>query len=84
MFEQTPEQMIATVYVEGRDSKLADQYGVVLPAGANRLSFAAAVALVRQLDRALAGVVYVRNQKRVRALRNQIVFAFGPDMEAAL
>ena len=54
MFEQTLEQMVATVFIDAKDSRLADQYGITLPAGNNTITSAAAIELVRKFDSASA------------------------------
>ena len=83
MFEQSPDEMRATVHVDERESILADQHGVRISAGSVALTFREACSLARKLDDRLAGWKgYKRQEKQLRALRNSIVWAFGPDAEA--
>lgn len=80
----------STVFIEGRDADLADQYGISLNGarlsrGNVRISFPEALDLIKQYDDAFAGgVVYENNKKRMKAMRGQFMTAFGPDMEEFL
>ena len=84
MFEQVPAQMIATIFIEDRDARLANENGIPVSAGPQVMSFNEALEVIVKMDKALAGVVYKRYQKRFKATRNQIMFAFGPEMEQAV
>jgi|LSQX01.3.fsa_nt_gb hypothetical protein len=84
MFEIHFEDMTATVFVEHGAAALASKYGVTeLQPGDNKLGWAEALTLISKFDRIQPGVPK-RFQKRWQAQRNQICFAFGPDMEAAV
>ena len=84
MFEQTLNDMTATVHVDEREARLADEHGVKVHSGTVRLTFAQASELVLALDRRIAGgFTYTRIEKRMRALRNSLLWAFGPEGEAA-
>ena len=86
MFEQRIEDATATVHVDERESRLADEHGVKVPAGTLRLTFSQASELSLALDRSLAAgrFCYAHLEKRLRGLRNSIVWAFGPEAEEAM
>lgn len=84
MFEVAFEEMTATVFIEEGAAGMAYRYGAAeVQPGENKLRCAEGLALIRKLDRLQAGVPK-HLHKKWRALRNQICFAFGPEMEAAL
>ena len=84
MFEVAFEEMTATVFVEEGAAGMAYMYGAAeVQPGENKLSCAEGLALIRKLDRLQTGVPKHLHNKW-RALRNQICFAFGPEMEAAV
>lgn len=84
MFEVRFEEMTATVFVEEGAAGMAYRYGAAeVQPGVNKLRSAEGLALIRKLDRLQAGVPK-HLHKKWRALRNQICFAFGPEMEAAI
>jgi len=84
MFERTFEEMSARVFVEEGAAEIAARYGMgEISPGDNEVSSTEALALARKFDQLQAGVPK-RLQKRWRALRNQFVFAFGPELEERL
>ncbi|EMB2824028.1 TPA: hypothetical protein ACPH4X_003809 [Pseudomonas aeruginosa] len=84
MFEVAFEEMTATVFVEEGAAGMAYMYGAAdVQPGENKLRCAEGLALIRKLDRLQAGVPKHLHKKWC-ALRNQICFAFGPEMEAAI
>lgn len=84
MFEQTLSEMTATVHIDEREACLADEHGVKVQSGSVGLTFAKASELVLALDRRIAGgFTYKSIEKRMRALRNSLLWAFGPEGEAA-
>ena len=84
MFEQTLNDMTAAVHVHERQARLADEHGVRVQPGTVRLTFAQASELVLALDRRIAGgFTYKHIENRMRALRNSLLWAFGPEGEVA-
>jgi len=82
MFEKSLNEMTATVTVEDRESLLADQHGVTIEAGSLTLTWSQAKTLALKLDKAIAGgITYKTMENRLRALRNSLVWAFGPEAE---
>lgn len=80
MFEQSFEEMKASVFVESKDSEMAFQYGIAtITTGFNEISSMDAVELVRKFDRLQVNVPK-RLQKKWRALRMSFALAFGPEM----
>jgi hypothetical protein len=71
-----------TVWVDDRESRLADINGVTIPSGMVPITFDQVVTLVGQLDHRIdGGLTYRRDEKRLRALRNTLLWAFGPEGE---
>lgn len=81
MFERTLEEMTAAVFVENGAAAMAFQYGIAdIHPGFNQLTSADATVLILKFDRLQVNVPK-RLLKRWLALRNQLIYAFGPDME---
>lgn len=81
MFEQEFDNMFADVWFDDRDRALASQEGIgEFDTGANTLHSLDAVIVVRKYDRALRGDHYAAKRGRLRAQRNSVVTAFGPEM----
>ena len=85
MFDQTIEEMTATVFVEpGLFEQLSSSTCAVicpetLVAGGNRLTFADARAVIERADRmGKSAPKHLHN--KIRAFRNGVVNAFGPEM----
>ena len=84
MSEQEVIEMSATVFVEERESRLADEYGTNVGSGWRCYNFEKAAKLVLALDRIIAGgVTFKRVENRLKALRNSLLWAFGPEGESA-
>jgi len=81
MFEQVLEKMTAGFYFCDRDRTLADQSGIQLPENGVRISSKEALELAYEIDRLLPSVMYKRKQKQLIAVRNRVLFGFGPDLE---
>lgn len=83
MLEQTLEQMSATIFVADSCAKAVSENGYAISRGSLHLTFADAVELIANLDRLFCRVPKYQ-QKRFKSFRNQVVYAFGPDMEEYL
>jgi len=88
MFDQVLQDMRATVFVEQGiySTVTASNVGVsseVIFEGAHEYDFSAAVAAIHSLNKAANNCPKYLT-KRINALRNQFIFAFGPDMERAI
>lgn len=81
MFKQEFDNMFADVWFDERDSGFADSEGIgeFVP-GVNTMHSLDAIIVIRKYDRALRGKHYSSKIKRLRAQRNSIVTAFGPEM----
>lgn len=81
MFEQEFENMCANIWFDDRDRAHASEEGVGdFQAGYNTMHTNDALVAVRKYDRALRGEHYATKRNRLRAQRNAIVTAFGPEM----
>lgn len=81
MFEQEFDNMFADVWFDDRDRAHADEEGIgYFTAGTNTLHSMDAVIIIRKYDRALRGTHYASKRNRMRAQRNAMVTAFGPEM----
>lgn len=81
MFEQEFENMFADVWFDERDRAYADEEGIgSFEAGFNTLHSLDAIIAIRKYDRALRGGHYKTKKNRLRAQRNSLVNAFGPEM----
>lgn len=81
MFEQEFENMFADVWFDDRDRAYASEEGVGdFQSGANTMHTNDALIAVRKYDHALRGKHYATKRNRLRAQRNAIVTAFGPEM----
>ena len=81
MFDQEFESMFADVWFDERDRAYADEEGIgFFDAGVNTLHSLDAIIAVRKYDRALRGDHYATKRNRLRAQRNSLVTAFGPEM----
>ncbi len=81
MFEQDFDNMFADVWFDERDCAYAYEEGIgEFDAGANTMHSNDAVIAVRKYDRALRGTHYAGKRNRLRAQRNSLVTAFGPEM----
>lgn len=78
MFEQTSEQMKATVWIDDKDSRLADQHGCDIPAGAVSLTFTEAAQFVAKM-RKMEPSIPNSSIKRFRSIYRQVAAAFGPE-----
>lgn len=78
MFEQTPDQMKATVWIDDKDSRLADQHGCDIAPGSVTLTLAEAAAFVAQM-RKMEPSVPNSCIKRFRSIYRQVASAFGPE-----
>ena len=75
----------ATIYIDPCDSELADQYGVSIAPGWQRITYTQAVSAVHALNAAIAsGCPYKWTENRLRALRNSLSWAFGPEFEEVI
>ncbi|HGO4163058.1 TPA: hypothetical protein ACK1B7_004394 [Serratia marcescens] len=84
MFDFSFDDLKASVFVESRDAAMAYQHGAAeITPGNNTISSNKAIELIRKLDRLQRSVPKCQ-QKRWRSLRNQFVFAFGPEMEVRI
>lgn len=85
MFEQNWKELELLIFIDERDSRLADCHGVFIKAGTQKMTWPEAVTRVMALDRAIAGgITYKRDENRLRSLRNQLLSAFGPDAEKTI
>lgn len=81
MFEQEFDQMFADVWFDERDRAYASEEGVGdFEAGDNTLHSIDALVVIHKYDCALRGQHYATKRNRLRAQRNAIVTAFGPEM----
>lgn len=73
--------MFADVWFDSRDCDYASEEGIgEFQNGANTMHSSDAVIAVRKYDRALRGDHYAAKRNRLRAQRNSLVTAFGPEM----
>lgn len=81
MFEQDLNNMFADVWFDDRDRAIADQEGIaILQSGCNTLHSNDALVLIAKYDKALRGNHYAAKRNRLRAQRNSLATAFGPEM----
>lgn len=81
MFEQEFDNMFADVWFDDRDCGHASEEGIGdFEPGTNTLHSIDAVIVVRKYDHALRGTHYAGKRNRMRAQRNALVTAFGPEM----
>lgn len=81
--EHSFEKSIVIVHVDDRESRLAGQYGVNIASGSLLLTWPQARDLILALDCSLTGgIIYKKNENRLRALRNSLLWAFGPEAES--
>ena len=81
MFEQEFDNMFADVWFDERDRAYASEEGIGdFNAGANTFHSLDAVIAIRKYDRSLLSRHYATKKNRLRAQRNSIVSAFGPEM----
>jgi hypothetical protein len=78
MFEQTLEEMTATVWIDDKGAEVCRHNGVALVRGPLRLTYPDAVVVVDQMQ-ALVPSVPKYQQARFRAVLGQICNAFGPE-----
>lgn len=79
MFEQTLEEMTASVWLDQREAAMLDQLGVAkLAAGFHTLTYPEAVELVEKMQRLSSGV-RKHLQPRYRACMGSVCNAFGPE-----
>jgi len=81
--EHSFEKSITIVHIDDRESRLAGQCGVNIASGSFPLTWPQARDLVLALDHGLTGgIIYKKNENRLRALRNSLLWAFGPEAES--
>jgi hypothetical protein len=81
MFEQEFENMFADVWFDERDRAYASEEGIGnFEAGVNTFHSLDAVVAIRKYDRSLRSKHYAAKKNRLRAQRNSLVSAFGPEM----
>ena len=81
MFEQEFDNMFADVWFDERDRAYASEEGIGdFNAGPNTFHSLDAVVAIRKYDRSLLSRHYATKKNRLRAQRNSIVSAFGPEM----
>lgn len=81
MLEQEFENMFADVWFDERDRAYAAEEGIgFFEAGTNTLHSLDAIIAIRKYDRALRDDHYKTKKNRLRAQRNSLVNAFGPEM----
>ena len=81
MFEQEFDNMFADVWFDDRDRAHADEEGIgVFSTGVNTLHAIDALVIIRKYDNALRANHYASKRNRMRAQRNSLVTAFGPEM----
>ena len=79
MFEQTLEDMTATIFIEDREARILDAAGVAtFNKGSLRLNYQEAADLVERMKRLQSGVPK-HEVKRYTACLNSIKNAFGPE-----
>lgn len=83
MFEQTLENIKATIFISQEDKNILDQNGFMFDfqAGHNALTYARAVTLVNSMYGLVINVPKYQ-RKRFVSVINQIIFAFGPEFES--
>lgn len=81
MFEIEFEEMFADVWFDDRDRAYAYEEGCGdFVHGNNTMHSLDAIITIRRYDSALLGKHYAGKRNRLRAQRNAIVTAFGPEM----
>ena len=81
MFDTNFEDMFADIWFDDRDARIASSEGIGdFQHGNNCLHSLDAMTAVRKYDWALKQSHYAAKRNRLRAQRNAIVTAFGPDM----
>lgn len=81
MFDVDFDDMFADVWFDDRDRAIADQEGIgKFENGVNVFHSIDALIIIRKYDRVLKKDHYSSKLNRIRAQRNAIVNAFGPDM----
>ena len=86
MFEQTLEEMVSVVIIESAAyqmvtaSNVGASYELIFE-GSHAYTYQDAREIVAMLDRILVSCPK-HLQRKIRAMRNQFVFTFGPKMEA--
>lgn len=80
MFEQSFDEMKASVFVGNTEAGMAFRYGIAtINLGYNEITSNDALELIRKMDRLQVNVPK-RLHKKWQALRGSFVMAFGPDM----
>ena len=81
MFEQDFNNMFADIWFDDRDRAIADMEGIgKFSEGSNTFHSLDALIVIRKYDKALNGKHHYAKLNRLRAQRNSIVTAFGPEM----